>query len=363
MNCSICTEAVSVDLSVRHRGCGHLTHLECLDPNVQATPKLCAGCDPSSSSSSSSSFVGGRLKRGTEGASINEPHTTDGINYILNPGVKRGASKLKAVASYIPGLASRVVEDVKTSQDPEFLLANRVPLPTIMKVNKLGLDHFLKAGIQMEDFLKNGYTWKDLQVYEAISRKGARTCLQAITSGLHATANLFRDYPDAFPFEEVKAQTKLQNSDLCELFGLTFPDDAPLECYGDQQWNALHCVNLGLTMDDLTDFGLTSKQQYEELYATVPKKMIPSCQKKLQVEPSHLGALVDLEAATEVVEPERVSRQPVQKEVQPVFVREKIVHEIPKPRAPAPVAARKYNVPVWQQREKERIQRHGALLK
>jgi hypothetical protein len=355
MSCSICTEAVNVELSVRHRGCGHLTHLECLDPNIKATPKLCAGCD------NSQPVPVGR-KVGAE--VIAEPHTTDGINYILNPGVKRGASTLKAVASYIPGISSRVMEDVKTSQNPEFLLANRVPLPTIMKVNKLGLDHFLKAGIQMEDFLKNGYTWKDLQVFEAISRKGAKTALQAITVGLHATANLFRDYPDAFPFEEIKAQTKLQNSDLCELFGLTFPDNAALECYGDNQWNALHCVNLGLTMDDLTDFGLVSKQQYEELYATVPKKMIPTCQKKLQVEQAHLGALIDLEAVIE----ERVPRQVVQpvyvqKEVQPVFVREKVVHEIPKPHVVQPKQERKYNVPVWQQRQKERIDRHGALLK
>jgi hypothetical protein len=320
-----------------------------LDPNIKATPKLCAGCDG----------VVAPIGRKAASESISEPHTTDGINYILNPGVKRGASKLKAVASYIPGLSSRVVEDVKTSQDPEFLLANHVPLPTIMKVNKLGLDHFLKAGIQMEDFLKNGYTWKDLQVFEAISRKGAKTSLQAITVGLHATANLFRDYPDAFPFDEIKAQTKLQNSDLCELFGLTFPDNAPLECYGDQQWNALHCVNLGLTMDDLTDFGLTSKQQYEELYSTVPKKMVSSCQKKLQVEPSHLGALIDLEEAPrQVVQPVYV-----QKEIQPVFVREKVVHEIPKPRVVAVAPERKYNVPVWQQRQKERIDRHGALFK
>lgn len=354
-SCSVCAEAVTVDLSVRHRGCGHLTHLECLDPAAKATPKMCAGCDPSSSG-----IV--RQKVGAEVSAITEPHTTDGVNYILNPGIKRGASKLKAVASYIPGLSSRVVDDVKTSQDPEFLLANHVPLATIMKVNKLGLDHFLKAGIQMEDFLKNGYTWSDLKIFEAISKKGAKTALQAITSGLHATANLFRDYPDAFPFDEIKAHTKLQNSDLCELFGLTFPDNAPLECYGDQQWNALHCVNLGLTMDDLTDFGLTSKQQYEELYATVPKKMVPVCQKKLQVEQAHLGALIDLDeqATAAVVEERAVPRQQQQKPVV-VYVPEKIVHEIPKQRVlPPQQQERKYNIPIWQQRQKERIQRHGA---
>lgn len=289
--CSVCNEVADISLSIRHKICGHSTHSDCIGekPNFKNCAKCSGEVWPVISSSASM---------------IMEPKTTDGIDYVLTPGTRAGSYKLKTVASYIPVLGAKVADRVETSKDPAFLLDNKQPLPLIMKRNGLGLDHMLRAGITVNDFLKNGYTFKDLLIYEDISKKGSKRALQALTIGLKANANHLRDYSDSFPWEAIKAHTKCDTSALCENFGLTFPPDGPLNCCGDDGWNAKHCVALGLTIDDLCDYGLSLKQQYEDLMTGLSTRESSMLEKKLQVTLKHIEGLVDIEAIQRAEEEE-----------------------------------------------------------
>jgi hypothetical protein len=46
---------------------------------------------------------------------------------------------------------------------------------------------------------------------------------------------------------------------------MEFPVDACLQCDGKTDWNAKDCARLGLTIEDLRDFGLYCQEQYVEL--------------------------------------------------------------------------------------------------
>lgn len=308
-NCSFCGEFADDDLSITHRQCGARTHADCLPTGKPVNYKLCSICtgeavtlgDVASMDVTPASATNGR-----------EPFPPDGVDYVLQPGQKQkqtggggsGAWKL------VSGLFSRVgatktapaaaVEDVKTSQDPEFLIKNRVPVRDMLRFNKLGLQHLLKQGVDMTDFLSNGYTWNDLLLYEDVGRKGATRAKQALMA-LRCTANHFRDYPDALPYKKVAEHAQLQPYDLGTCFGLGFPTDPPgaLQCMGDENWTARDCVRLGLKMDDLRDFGLVGLQQYEDLMVGLSKPDAVAAERDLKVTPEHIGSLVDLMAPFE----------------------------------------------------------------
>jgi hypothetical protein len=294
-SCSFCGEPAEEALSIRHRECGHLTHADCLDTSKKPNYKKCGACTGENVSLSAIASLS------PISSSLQEPRTIDGIDYVLRPGLKRNANALMRVAAYVPGLGSRVAENVENSTNPEFLLNNKVPVTTIMKRNKLGLDHFLRAGVTLEDFLKNGYTWKDLVQFEDISgRKGPKRALQALCVGLQGNATHFRDYPDAFPYAQVKAHTKCDTKDLEQYFGLTFPPDGPLECMGDQNWSARDCLALGLRMDDLCDLGLMYVEQFQDLLEGLSRHELDSIDAKLGATEAHFKALQSAEVVVPV---------------------------------------------------------------
>ncbi len=387
-DCSFCGQFADESLSVRHRGCGCVSHADCL-PDTTRVGKLCANHDPAFERPAA---IANEVQVGGKGA---EPRPTDGVDYVLAPGAKQRESTLKTVASYVPGLAGKVKEDVRTSQNPDFLIKNHVSVDTILKQNKLGLQHFLKAGVTLSDLLKNGYTWSDLLKFEDLSKKGPERALQAITIGLKATANHFRDYPAAFPFQKVKAHTEFENRDMCLLFRMTFPEDGPLECDGDQSWNARDCVKLGLTIDDLCDFGLYYKQQYEDLFNNIPQKEAAIVEQKLKTTIAHVEQFADLnDMFAPVPEPMAVSvPAPTPAPVRATKVKiakkqvvavvessseeeeeeeEVQVRPVKVKAVKAPVQARINHVPPtrretpelrsYAQRNREKFSRHGALV-
>lgn len=285
-NCSHCGLVAEESLSLRHRTCNHMTHADCLVEPINY--KLCTQCV--SGTSKTGAPIAAAPPAGAAGAAA-EPHTTDGRNYILNPGKKATESTLKALGSW---LSKQPVENIKTSANPEFLLNNKVPLETIMRQNKLGLDHFLKAGIVLDDFLKNNYSWEDLQKFEYL-QKGGKRALQTLCIGLKANANHFRDYPDLFPAKDVQKHIGFENSDYCKSFGLAFAENGPLMCNGDDNWSAKECVALGLNIDDLLDIGLYYRQQYADLMSDLTRTEAAQAEKKLQTKLEHLEQLVDAE--------------------------------------------------------------------
>lgn len=312
-NCSFCGEFADDDLSITHRQCGARTHADCLPAGKPVNYKLCSIC------TGEAVALGDVASMDVTPTSSKEPFPPDGVDYVLQPGQKQrqtGGGAWKMVA----GLFSRVgsattktapaTEDVKTSQDPEFLIKNRVPVRDMLRFNKLGLQHLLKVGIEMTDFLSNGYTWNDLLLYEDVGRKGATRAKQALMA-LRCTANHFRDYPDALPYKKVAEHAQLQPYDLGTCFGLGFPIDPPgaLQCMGDENWTARDCVRLGLKMDDLRDFGLVGLQQYEDLMVGLSKPDAIAAERDLKVTSEHIGSLVDLMAPPEAPAP--IMKKPI----------------------------------------------------
>ncbi len=358
MSCPVCRKFADIALSIQHEACGHRSHVDCLVEPYDFDN--CAACSTSPAVSSS-----------TRTMVIKEPRTTDGINYVLNPGRKQPASTMAKVAAWVPGLSARFVETVDNTTNPEFLLRHHVPIRDIMEKRNMGLDHFLKAGVTMDDFLINSYTWDDLLVFEDISgrRGSSKLPLQAITIGLQANANHFQAYADAFPYEKVRAHTGFQPYELGELFGLYFPEDgSPLQCEGNCDWRARECVEMGLTMDDLCVLGLQYVDQYDALMAGLNTKDAAVMQKKLGVKPEHLKALLEppKEVAVRVVvapPPPVKVRIPVMEEQEPEQepVRIRVA-------TPAPVQVRTHQAPRPRARlagpvgNAKRFDRHGALL-
>lgn len=378
-NCSFCGEFADDDLSITHRQCGARTHADCLPAGKPVNYKLCSICtgeavalgDVASMDVTPPSSSSGR-----------EPFPPDGIDYVLQPGQK--PKQASGAWQMVSGLFSRRAaggkqEDVKTSQDAEFLIKNRVPVRDMLRFNKLGLQHLLKVGIEMTDFLSNGYTWNDLVLYEDLGRKGATRAKQALMA-LRCTANHFRDYPDALPYKRVAEHAQLQPYDLGTCFGLGFPTNPPgaLQCFGDENWTARDCVRMGLKMDDLRDFGLVGLQQYEDLMVGLSKPDAIAAERDLQVTADHIGALVDLLAPA----PEPI-KKPVVRQSAPIPVpvqveKEEEEQEFFSP--PPPVAAepirqpRSVVVPVRRQQQppvltvvgnknNNKFDRHGALVR
>jgi hypothetical protein len=279
------------------------------------------------------------------------------------------AAGLKAiVGSLLPG--GTPAKAGGAGVDPLDLLNHKVPITDVMRKHQLGLDHFLRAGITLEDFLKNGYMWhQDLLQFEDLSgRKGQRRAMQALTIGMRANATHFRDYPEAFPYADVMKHVGLSQADVCRTFGLVFPEDGPLECYGDQRWTAKDCVALGLCMDDLVDAaGLRYKQQYEDLMHGLSRREASAAEKALETRIEHVQALVDLEEPQ--VLPQVLPQVPAVRlpQQQQVFYEE----ETPPPprRVPLPAVAaaavvqeRIVHTPPPFRTRYEKFQRHGAKI-
>lgn len=365
MSCPVCRKFADIALSIQHEACGHRSHVDCLVEPYDFDN--CAAC----AAPVEHAVAQSRAAAATAMA-IREPRTTDNINYILNPGRKQPASTIAKVAAWVPGLSARFVETIDNTTNPEFLLRHHVPIQDIMIDHDMGLDHFLKAGVTMDDFLTNRYTWDDLLLFEDISgrRGSSKLPLQAITIGLKANANHFQAYADAFPYEKVRAHTGFQPVELGELFGLYFPEDgSPLQCEGNWDWRARECIEMGLTMDDLCVLGLQYVDQYAALMSGLNAKDVATMQKKLGVKPEHLKAL--MEPPQEPVRVVAVAPAPPVREHVSEYVREEEPEQIParmRVAAPAPVQVRVHQAPLPRAKlvgpvgNAKRFDRHGALL-
>lgn len=385
--CSFCQEPADLNLSLEHRQCGGRTHTECLPAGQKPNYKLCAACTGEYVPLASVASMDAAPPSGA--AAGREPFPADGVDYVLHPGA--WTPPAKSTLSSIAGIFSRAPagppENVRDSQDPHFLIRNRVPVRDMLRYNKLGLQHLLKAGVTMSELLANDYTWNDLLLYEDIGRKGPTRCKQALAKGLKANANHFRDYPDALPFAKVSAHAQLRPFDLCSEFGLSFPviqDEitgqvkyGSLACHDDEHWNARDCVRLGLKMDDLTSFGLLLVQQYEDLMLGLTQADAVAAERDLQVTPEHITGLADINAPppTQVQEPIPVPAviKPVpvpirEPEPQPqIYVIQaplsEPIYEVPVParsavtNRPKVAAAPAFSVPMV-----NRFDRHGAIM-
>jgi len=302
--CSVCKTIAEPSLSIRHRECGHMTHTDCLGakPNF----KHCANYPDCMSAPLPE--VSARIETG------GEPHLSDGIDYVNNPGQKKSTGLISASFGLVKSaLSKKNDKKIKPKPSPEEVLRARVPINKIFSTHKYGLDHMLRDGITIDDFIVNGYTLDDLEKFEYLNGSKPRKCLNAFTNGLGLTANHLRDFPDELPIDKFKSLTKIAPEEFCTRLGLEFPEDAGLVCFGDDNWNAMDMVNFGLTMDTLIDdFGMYAVEQYADLLHGVPARLRSKVEKELKIDNEIHGIrlvnLAQIAAKEEQLEMERIAQ-------------------------------------------------------
>ena len=291
MSCSVCNATAELAYSIQHRGCKHYTHSDCFPPGQKPNFILCANCDGAPPD--------GRSRK------VAEPHTHDNIEYWRNPGKRNENGSTSFVSGVFSRVKGAVVATPTAPETPFQLLKRHVPVAQIMSQHGYGLDHILRDGLDIEDFMANGYDWDDLCAFEYVAGMGPFRCLETLHNGLGLTANHLRDNPDRLPVDAILAATKMPTSDWNKRLGLTFEENGPLHCYGDNNWNAMHCVALGLTMDDLIDFGLWRIEQYEDLLKGLTRSERAKAERDLGVTAEHIATLREaVPVAQEEVEDE-----------------------------------------------------------
>lgn len=308
--CSVCFKEAEQAYSIDHRVCGHRTHADCMPAGQAKNFKLCAQCD-------TQRVAGVDAAAAAAAAVVTEPHTKDGIEYWKYPGVRKELPSSSISRSLLSALVSPFQRNASAAAAPAAsntgkaapempleLLRKQIPIPTIIARHGYGLDHMLRDGIVIDDFLANGYSWPDLCQFEYISKMGQFRCLETLTRGLFLDANHLRDNPDRLPFAQIKAQTGMKTSALCSRLGLQFAVNGPLHCKGDTEWNAEHCVQFGLTMEDLMDFGLNRPEHYVDLMKGLTRSEAARAEKALGVTLNHLAEIgvLPAEEAEEIEE-------------------------------------------------------------
>lgn len=283
--CPVCSLVAEPSFSVIPEICKHMYHVDCAPGGDIVNYDYCPSCVDT---------------KKTPSSYLSEPHTTDGIDYVIHPGSKK---KPSAILTGISSGFSSVVGLIRKQQPPMGvaepvlnLLRKRVPIKTIMSKYGYGLDHMLRDGIDIDDFLSNGYKLDDLMMFEYISQEGPTRALQTLTNGLNLTATHLKLYPDRIPIDKFRNLTQISNGQFNTELGLYFKEDGPLCCDGiDHQWSARDCVKLGLTMDDLISFGLVWIEQYQDLMTGLTEREQLQAEKALKVNVKQLQALRSIE--------------------------------------------------------------------
>lgn len=187
-----------------------------------------------------------------------EPYAIDGRDYIAQP----------LPNSFFVNLIKRGF----TTKEPFTWLNERKPVEWLIHEKKHGLQKLIMAGVRIEDFLKNGYTWsKDLRIFRDFSptesKERGRNALQA----LQCNAEHFRDY--SAQLGQALVDLEINGKHLVELYGFYFPTKGakPLSVAGgknEKPWKAADLVKLGMKMDDLFGAEMTFVEQYVALKPT-----------------------------------------------------------------------------------------------
>jgi len=216
--CPVCKKIVTKGLSITHKQCGHRTHGHCMD---QANPNflLCSKC------------VGDDLE-----TSIEHPTTFNGRDYIESP----------IVPSLFASLSS-------VMRKKESILTKQLPLDHLIAQHGYTLQRLLSEGVSFDDFINNGYSYKDLELYPSIHDRKLKTLV-----ALKCTADHFKK--GQIPLENISARN------IVEYFGLYFPEKCgALTSPSNEYWSAADLVGLGFTAEDLFGAGLEYLEQYEDL--------------------------------------------------------------------------------------------------
>ena len=276
--CSVCRGEVNPGASIRHE-CQHWSHTKCLTDlcgdNIDFDS--CPAC--------------------TGSVTRKEPVPDDGIDYVVDYRPK----------SAISGLFKRGVPQCVQ------LLNQKVPIENVIFEHDFGLQHLIRDGVVIDDFLNNGYTIDDLLKFEDIrGDNGQERAQQALlTLGL-SSDHILMHSDHALPPQKLKETVGIGPKEICQFYGLYF-DGPTLDSSHHKGWSADDVIQLGFSMDDLIQHaGMQDMEQYISLGPS------PENEHTLGVTTEHIAFL----------ERPLVEEQPIEEP----YYEEKYIVEVPKPR-------------------------------
>lgn len=275
--CVICRKQATAGSSLR-TDCGHWTHNQCLQElGAKKDYGQCARCR---------GLVDEAVRK-----PLREPVTNDGKDYVLHP---PSASALKSLRSAATSVLQKL-RGVPSAKSAFSLLSQgpyQMPVERIITDYELGLQHMIKQGVTIDDFLQHGYTLDDLMLFQDLSgERGQERARQALCA-LKMTADHLREYGDTvLPVERLREEYGVTPAIISSRFGLRFPEGGfVLSSPASEDWTAVDVLNLGYSMQDLIEHaGMEYVEQYEELYPSEQDE------KELNATLAHLDQLLTME--------------------------------------------------------------------
>lgn len=229
--CPVCFKSVSKGLSITHEVCGHMTHGHCMD---QTNPDFdrCVNCQSGSTLQVSNA--------------PSSPRSFQGRDYIGDPMMDSAG-----ILASLSGMLKR--------NPAKELLAKGKSLKHLKAQHDAHLQYMLHHGVTIDDYLKNGYTYADLE-----------RCYSDLTTRRKDTLFALGCNADHFRLDQVPIGKDISGSDMIEYFGLHFPPGCqPLVAYGssvEKPWTMKDLIKLGLRAKDLRSAGLEYFEQYQNLF-------------------------------------------------------------------------------------------------
>lgn len=230
--CPICNVTVTANIHGMKLDCGHWVHTKCLDKKNPNFVQCTVNCN------------------GNNTNEREELPATDKNDYVLNP-----PNRTK---NYVLGL-------FKKKDECYGWLAEKKPIKWMIQDKGYGLQRLLEAGVSINHFIENNYTWDDLKIFKDLSLpERGRMALVA----LGCNAEHFRDYPQTL--DGAIKDLEITPKHMVELYGISFPEDSDkpmcvVDATNNVPWTASDLVKLGFKMKDLKLSGMQYYEQFEHL--------------------------------------------------------------------------------------------------
>lgn len=222
--CPVCRKTVRLGIDGMYLDCAHWVHASCLQEGDAFD--ACPAC-------------AGRV-------SNEAPDELDGVDYIANP----------PRLGFFQSVPARVwLEDRRT-------------LDWIAREKGYTLQHYVRDGINFDDFVNNGYGWDKLRTaFKEFGPSAAPERARAALRALGVTADDLREQP------QIVRDLGITPMQIVGEFGFHFPaDGGPAAVHGkveaSEPWTARDLLKLGFVYDDLLAAGLTYREQIEDLDMT-----------------------------------------------------------------------------------------------
>ena len=203
--CAKCLTPINKE-TIAHTKCNHFTHYKCL-PLLRSYIEYFPNCN------NCADFLD----------NTDEPRQYRGIDYVLDE------------------------KTVKCSPDIKKVLSRGHKISDLVFGYGYHLQRLLSMGVCIEDFLENGYTWKDLQSFRDLSEKNIRR--RDALCALGCDANFYRENLKKLPWKEVFTSSR----EFIDYNDMHFVDGQGL-ISGNELWFAMDFVQMGVSFKKLVKY-------------------------------------------------------------------------------------------------------------